>query len=225
MKLGGCSVKWNTGLILGFGSFFEVIVFFGLGYLSLGLCMAEMISVMAFDGGYYGYARVLISPLGGYLVGCSGLIESVFYFAIFPLNIARCFRILFNLSDIYQPLVLFLVYLFLFCSFLMIQSKFWSFISFSSCVVIALFAVFLFGSVPQMDYRKYAIINSGKSATEGVQLEAVPVSVLFFMTFDLISLTSSQVENVSTACYPSVYPIKLFPFLLCFSFFTCSQRK
>jgi hypothetical protein len=152
MKLGGCSVKWNTGLILGFGSFFEVIMFFGLGYLSLGFCMAEQ---------YYGYA-ILISPLGGYLVGCSGLIELVFHVAVLPPSIARCFHIVFNFSDIHQPLVLLLVYLSLFCSFLMIQSKFWSFISFSSCVLIALFAVFLFGSVPQMDYRKYAIINSGK---------------------------------------------------------------
>jgi hypothetical protein len=41
MKLGGCSVKWNTGLILGFGSFLEVIMLFGLGYLGLGFCMAE----------------------------------------------------------------------------------------------------------------------------------------------------------------------------------------
>jgi hypothetical protein len=148
-------VKWNTGLILGFGSFLEVIMFFGLGYLSLGLCMFEMILVVAFYGGYYGYARVLISPLGGYLVGCSGLIESMFYFAIFPLNITRCFHILFNLSDIYQPLVLFLVCLFLLCSFLMIQSKFWSFISFSSCVVIALFAVFLLVQFP-----KWIIVNT-----------------------------------------------------------------
>jgi hypothetical protein len=82
-------------------------------------------------------------------------------------------------------------------------------------VLIAFFAVFLFGSVPQK-YRKYAVINGGKSATEGVQLEAVPVSVLFFMTFDLISLTSSRVENVSAVDHLFV-PLAI-PFLLGFSF-------
>jgi hypothetical protein len=73
-----------------------------------------------------------------------------------------------------------------------------------------------------MDYRKYAIINSRKSATEG-KSEAVPASVLFFMTFDLISLTSSQVENVSAVVHlfvPLSYFLSYFAFLTFFILWT-----
>lgn len=51
MKLGGCCVAWNYGLITGFWEYFIAVTLVGLGYLMLGLCMAEMVSIMTFDGG------------------------------------------------------------------------------------------------------------------------------------------------------------------------------
>jgi amino acid transporter len=210
MKLGGCAINWNYGFYLGFGNFFLYIIIFGLGYIMLGLCMAEMISVMSFDGGYYGYARVLMGPFGGYLVGCFGLIESVFYFASFPLKICEFIQIIFTIHDNYRLIILFFLYLGFFFSFIKIQYRFWDFIKINSAVVIILFLIFFLGSIPAMDYRQYALINSGKDATDELKKESVPISVLFFMGFDLISLVSHEVKNV-----------RLFVWILCFLFLIC----
>jgi amino acid transporter len=201
MKFGGSCVRWNYGLSIGFEDFILAIGVFGIGYLMLGLCVAEMVSVMAFDGGYYGYARILMGPLGGYLVGCSGLIESFFYFAMFPIKVGQFFQLLLHMTstDPYIPLLRFIVYLCLFLSFLIIQFRFWEYITISGFVVIVLFLIYLLGSIPSLDYREYALIHTHTSGTGGAQedVESTPLSVMFFMGFDLISLTSAQVKDVS----------------------------
>jgi amino acid transporter len=199
IKLGGCSVKFNYGYLIGFPGFFTSIVFFGLGYIMLGLCMAEMVSVMAFDGGYYGYARVLMGPFGGYLVGCLGLLESFFYFTVFPTKIVQFAEVVFNINEDFEPLLQFCVYTFLFFSFIGIHYKFWNFILFFSGLVILLFLIFAFGSIPFVDYYKYALRHDDQAHASAVQqVEVTPLAVLFFMGFDLVSLTSNEVKNVSS---------------------------
>eukprot|EP01040_Poterioochromonas_malhamensis_P007058 gene7058-7620_t len=69
MKLGGCTIAWNYGFAAGFWEYFLAVIGLGTAYVLFGLCMAEMVSIMTFSGGYYGYARVILGPLGGYLVG------------------------------------------------------------------------------------------------------------------------------------------------------------
>jgi amino acid transporter len=229
IKLGGCSVKWNYGLLVGFSGFFTSIVFFGVGYIMLALCMAEMVSVMAFDGGYYGYARVLLGPFGGYLVGCTGLIESMFYFTIFPTKIVQFAEQVFEIPLDYDPLLQFGVYSFLFLSFIGIHYRFWNFILIFSGLVIVLFLIFVFGSIPSINYYKYALASPSKNTADAVErIEATPLSILFFMAFDLISLTSNEVKNVGFFFFSS-FPSCLcfFLFLLSFflSFFLSSQKR
>jgi amino acid transporter len=199
MKFGGCAINWNYGFFLGFYNFFIYILFFGIGYLFLGLCMAEIVSVMAFDGGYYGYARVLMGPLGGYLVGCSGLIESLFYFTVFPVKITEFVELVFHIDHHkYRLLILLIVYVCIYLSFLLIQYKsmFWNFIIFFSCFVMLLFIIFFLGSIPAMNFHQYALKDGNVSLDWNFQASSAPVSVLFFMGFDLISLTGHEVKEV-----------------------------
>jgi amino acid transporter len=196
MKLGGCAIKWSYGLQLGFPIFSLFIFIYGFGYLMRGLCMAEMISVMAFDGGYYGYARVLMGPFGGYMVGCFGLAESIFYFSMFPLRIIQFFEMVFDIDHNYRLYLVGVLYIFFFLSFIGIQYRFWDFILINSIIVILLFIIFLFGSIPAMDFDRYALLQEDNS-TKHVQVQASPLSVLFFMGFDLISLAGGEVRNVS----------------------------
>lgn len=81
------------------------VVGIGTAYTMLALCMAEMVSIMSFSGGYYGYARCAIGPAFGFLVGCSGAIESIFYIAMYLVRIARFCSLYFNAEYNEQPLV------------------------------------------------------------------------------------------------------------------------
>ena len=167
----------------------------------LGLCMAEMVSILTFDGGYYGYARVTIGPLGGYLVGCSGLIESIFYFGAYPLKIAQFIDICFDLDPKYNPIVWVLVYVALVAVHSCLGRQFWNAISLFTLCSFVLFAIFLFGSMPSLDFEKFAMRSAGFNRDPDVFFDVFRLSVLFFLGFDLLTLTSSEVKEVNPPPY------------------------
>jgi amino acid transporter len=169
----------------------------GVGYLMIGLCMAEMVSILTFDGGYYGYARVTLGPLGGYLVGCSGLIESIFYFGAYPLKIGQFARVVFDFDDKYYPLVWFIIYVFLVLVHACLGKHFWKSISFYAICCILLFIIYLFGSMPHLDLEKYAYRTPAFNKDPEVFFDSFQLCVVFFLGFDMLTLTSSEVKDVS----------------------------
>jgi amino acid transporter len=162
----------------------------------LGLCMAEMVSILTFDGGYYGYARVTLGPLGGYLVGCSGLIESIFYFGASPLKIGQFVNICFGLNEKYNPLVWFIVYVLLMLIHACLGKYFWKSISFYAVCTVILFVIYLFGSMPHLDFEKYALQSEVFNKDPQVFFDVFRLCVVFFIGFDLLTLMSSEVKDV-----------------------------
>lgn len=195
-------MAWNYGLATGFWEYFIAVLVLGCGYLMLGLCMAEMVSIMTFDGGYYGYARVILGPLGGYLVGCSGLMESIFYFAAYPLKIAEMLEVCFEINTAYDPLLWLGIYVCLFVLMIMMTKYFWQIISLYTVCIICLVLVYLFGSMPVLDFQQYALMNtaSGFKQDPNLFLDIFRLSVVFFIGFDLLTLTSSEVKEVRAVC-------------------------
>jgi amino acid transporter len=173
------------------------VIIVGIGYLMIGLCMAEMVSILTFDGGYYGYARVTLGPLGGYLVGCSGLIESIFYFGAYILKIGQFVKICFNVDDKYYPLVWSLTYVLLITIHACLGKHFWKSISFYAICTIILLIIYLFGSMPHLDFEKFATESPAFNKDPQVFFDVFQLCVVFFLGFDLLTLASSEVIDVS----------------------------
>jgi amino acid transporter len=234
LKLGGASVGWNlgkkslcfsnleshepcfsslfhSGFTAGIWEYFIAVIGMGIGYLMLALCMAEMVSILTFDGGYYGYARVILGPLGGYLVGCCGLVESVFYFGAYPLKITQFLNIYYEISHEYDPLIWVLIYTAIVLLQIAIAKQFWNFISIFTLCTLVLVAIYLFGSMPYLNYQRWATHEVKFNHDPQIFFDVFRLSNLFYMGFDLLTLTSSQVKNVRKG-------ISFF-FVFCFIFF------
>jgi amino acid transporter len=191
----------------------------GVGYLMIGLCMAEMVSILTFDGGYYGYARVTLGPLGGYLVGCSGLIESIFYFGAYPLKIGQFAHVVFDFDDKYYPLVWFIIYVILVLIHACVGKYFWKSISFFAICCILLFIIYLFGSMPQLNLEKYAYRTPAFNKDPEVFFDSFQLCVVFFLGFDMLTLTSSEVKDVSEKRKQLVFLLAKFLMVNCIFFF------
>ncbi len=205
MKLGGCTIAWSYGLEAGFWEFFIAAVGLGVAYILFGLCMAEMFSILTFSGGYYGYARVILGPLGGYLVGCSGLLESIFYFGMNVLKISEFVWVCFDLNPALAPVIWVFIYLILLVLVIACSFNFWEITSFYTISMLIILMIYLFGSMPHLDFDKYALPNnsSGFESDPDLFLEQFRLCILFFIGFDLLTLTASEVSDVRQI-YPTV---------------------
>jgi len=73
--IGGQMYGWNNALVTGFGTWIIAQVLMGFAFVVLMLSLAEIGSAIAFPGGSYGLARVVLGFFPGYLVGCLELME------------------------------------------------------------------------------------------------------------------------------------------------------
>jgi ethanolamine permease len=203
LKLGGCSVTWTWGLAAGFWECFMGIVTVGIGYIMLGLCVAEMVSVMTFDGGYYGYARVIMGPLGGYLIGCSGLLEITFAFSGALLKVGKMFQIYYDISDDYQKYIWIILYAVTFLFHSICRGKlFWNVITVIAVLEILLMLFYLFSSMPHLNFDKYALeYPKDHSGWDGHNLDLLfgdfQLGSVFFLTSDYLTLASSETKDAN----------------------------
>lgn len=169
--------------------------------------MSEMVSIMSFSGGYYGYARCAIGPLGGFLVGCSGAWESMVYVSIYVLRLGMIAEYAFdkwNLKFGDQPYMWMVIYAALILIHIGIAKYFWNTMAFLGISCLLLITILLFGSMEDGDFNKYAL-----HGTNGFQqtndywtfLSVFRMAIVFYLGFDMITLTASEVEDVSIIFY------------------------
>lgn len=206
MKIGCLSVTWNFGLSVGFYEYFITFLAISSAYFCLCLCMSEMVSIMSFSGGYYGYARCAIGPLGGFLVGCSGAWESISYISLYVLRLAQIFI---QVSDLNlklgdQPYIWILIYVALILIHILISKFFWKAIATLSIFALTLIIILIFGSMEDGDFDKYALhgTNGFQQTTDYWPfLSVFRISIVFYLGFDMITLTAAEVEDVRNILY------------------------
>jgi ethanolamine permease len=199
MKLGGATIAWNYGLKVGFWEYSMAVVVIGAGYVFLGLCMSEMVSIMSFSGGYYGYARCAMGPFFGYIVGCCGVMESSFSFCTSVLKVGQFVTIVFELSDQYEPLWWYLTFLVVILCHVIGAKWFWQWIGVLSVSCLLLVFMFLLGSMPELDFEKYAGHNSQFRSDPKMFFTVYRLAVLFFVGFDMLTMTSGEMTEPKTA--------------------------
>lgn len=195
MKLGGCTVNWNYGLIAGFWHFFVAILFMGMGYIILGLCMSEMVSIMSFSGGYYGYARCAIGPYIGFLTGCCSIFENTFQYSISVMKIAQFCTLLFNTSPFWEPIWWLCTFVVVIACHLGGMKWLWTrVIPFTAIIMLLLIGVYLLGSIPALNFSDN-VIKEPMTSSGNEFFNVFRLAALFFMGFDMLTLTSNHIEE------------------------------
>lgn len=192
MKIGGCTIAWNYGLIVGFGEYFLTVFVLGIGYLFLGLCVAEMFSIIPFSGGYYGYVRCVLGPFLGYMVGCCGICESTFQMAVSILKIGQFVTAAFDISQNFEPLWWLLIFITVLACHVFAAKWFWNWISVVASIGILLVFIYLFGTMPHLNFHH----NAGEVFAQHDDnnfFSVFRLAVLFFLGFDLLTVTSNDI--------------------------------
>ncbi|KAF0683009.1 hypothetical protein As57867_024832, partial [Aphanomyces stellatus] len=77
--IGGQYFCWNNGLAAGTISYGITSLLVGCAYYCMCLCMAEMSSMVPFEGGAFGLARCTWGFYYGFIVGCCESIQYILY--------------------------------------------------------------------------------------------------------------------------------------------------
>lgn len=137
--------------------------------------------------------------MAGFLVGVSGLIESIFYLAVSILKIGQACSIVFATSSDYEPIWWFIVYTVL----LTVHAKggwmFWHFMEVCTVITVILLLVYLLGSIPNLDFNRYAVSpeHTGFYDTTEQFMLVLRLPAWFFIGVDLMSLACEEVHEVN----------------------------
>ena len=146
--IGGQLYGWNAGFVSGFGSYFVGQVMVGLAYIVLLSCLAESSATLAFPGGTYGLARVVLGFFPGFLVGCFECCEYLFMSTASVVYIGQLFISFTDCNPNLQPALWFIFYAFTILTTCFDARVFWATSSALAIVCIALSLIYSLGSLP-----------------------------------------------------------------------------
>lgn len=190
---------WHFGLARGFREYLIAFAIMSVGYCMLACCLAEMVSVIAFPGGYYGYARCTVHPFFGYLVGCSGVIETVFVTAATVLRIGEVFTIVLGLPKKLEPLWWVLIHGSAIIVHVQPQQFYWYLMMVVTACCVLVLLTFLLGSTAVADFNKYSNIPHTKvDIFQSDWLEILSLPAIFYYGCDLVVVVANQVPNSKT---------------------------
>lgn len=198
----GISIKWSVlttlwhmGLRFGFREYMIALSILSVGYCMLLCSLAEMVSVIAFPGGYYGYARCAIHPLFGYLVGCSGVIETVTLTAATVLRISQSITLVCGSSVKLEPLWWVILHL----AVILVHSQpgrfYWYCLAILSAICVVIFSVFLLGSIPEEDFGAHTQLRGDVDIFTQDWFEILSIPAIFYFGCDLVVVISNEVPE------------------------------
>lgn len=153
---------------------------------------------MYYLGGFYGYARCCLGPFWGYLVGCSGLVESIFYLAVSLLKLGQAMTATFCTSEKYEPIwwTISLISMLLF--YMDGGKSVWQLSSVCALVCVVSLLIYLLGSIPAMDGSQYLHPEGEGGGFEGDAdqfFRFMRLPAWFFIGIDLLTLTSRDAHE------------------------------
>ena len=212
--ISGVFTFWSVGFAYGFWEYSFAAVFISVAYFVLVLCLAEMISILPFSGGSYGFSRVTMGPFIGFLIGCFDSVSLIAFNAI--LVHSGCSFIKYAagpaVPDNIDPLLWFIMYFV--CLLILIPMSQWTFkiITVTTAICLCFFLLFIFCSIPNQDFEANVLKQETHSFYEGMGMtgfmEVLPVTTWMYIGIDLTCLVCDDTADVS-ASIEIVLPINV----------------
>lgn len=164
--IGGQIAGFNQSFEAGYAVSISNTLFTGFGYLCLSFCLAEMSSALPFSGGIYGFVRAFIHPWLGFLVSMFELglnlmyvAGSVYSLSLIPLSILNHEDDQVARDDEIVGIIInsIIIYIIIIVTCILGGKVFWAFNMILSFLVLALLFIYMFGSLPNVNYDRYAI--------------------------------------------------------------------
>lgn len=186
---------WHFGLVNGFREYMVAFVVMTVGYAMLACCLAELVSVIAFPGGYYGYARCTVHPFFGYLVGCSGVIETVFVTAATALRIAQAITICCGTHIKLEPLWWVLIHGGAILVHVQHHRVYWFAMLGLTALCVLTYIIFILGSIPVDHFVANVNIPETTMALDEDWLHVLSLPSIFYYGCDLVIVVADEVND------------------------------
>lgn len=186
---------WHFGLVNGFREYMVAFVVMSVGYAMLACCLAEMVSVIAFPGGYYGYARCTVHPFFGYLVGCSGVIETIFVTAATVLRIAQAITICCGTPIKLEPLWWVLIHSGAILVHVQHHQVYWVAMLALTALCVLTYVIFTLGSIPVDHFEAHAHIPKTAMMMDVKWLQVLSLPSIFYYGCDLVIVAADEVRD------------------------------
>ena len=145
--LGGVFYGWTAAFAAGFGSYFTALVVVGVAYTILLASLGELTATLAFPGGTYGLARVVLGFYPGFLIGFFEVLEYVFMTTASVTYCGQMFLAFIGCDPKYTPAMWFIFYGFAGLFTLTDARTFWISSNLVAIVSLLMIAIYVFGSL------------------------------------------------------------------------------
>lgn len=206
---GGFAFAWNGALNFGLIEYLIATCIVAPAYLFIALSSAEMVSMFRFSGGDYGFARAVIGPFVGYIVGCCELYRGLVYAMIRLYSFGKLVTAATGngipgkapLEPLYWILVI-IPMLAILCAG---SKPFWLFITCTGLYSLLSIVLYLSSAASYMNFDQYAFNGSyghdpfPSSVSELFML--FPTAAAPYLAMTVLPLLSEEVADVSLSTY------------------------
>eukprot|EP00981_Chlorochromonas_danica_P005655 scaffold1170_cov158-Ochromonas_danica.AAC.8 len=181
----------NQGLWL----YFVAIVVSAIAYLCLTNCYSEMISIIPFSGGCYGYVRCSLGPLFGYIVGCIETAKYILYTTASIYLFGHIFLYVYQFDEDWLPVIwLAFYFLAIFIQAFGGQIIWWSW-GLLALAILTVQLIFVFGAIKEgrlenLRYSSNEFDNSGRDF-----MNILPLAGYFFTGIDCVRTCANDQSN------------------------------
>ncbi|CAK4421599.1 unnamed protein product [Aphanomyces euteiches] len=189
------SLSWNNGFTAGFGSFLIVALLVGAAYVSLILCLGEIMSALPFAGGAYGLARCTLDFTAGFLVAAFEIVEYIAYTATAMTSFTHTLAYVAPATNLYQPIIWFLVYIICLSIHIYGAAAFWRLNYFFAAASLLPTITWIVGSIPYLDYKKQ--LQPDVMFIDGFSgfMRAFPCATWLFVGLEALNTVGDEIKD------------------------------
>ncbi|ETW01738.1 hypothetical protein H310_06343 [Aphanomyces invadans] len=154
--IGGQYFSWNLGLAAGTLSYGISSIMMGLAYVSISLCMAEVSSMVPFEGGAFGLARCTWGFYAGFVVGCCEAVQYILYVTCSFVALGRMVALFVPLIHSYPWIAWLASYVLASAMLIVGGNVYWRWNLALALVSIAILLVYVLASLPHVDMHAHA---------------------------------------------------------------------
>lgn len=151
----------------------------------------------------YGFIRLTIGSHFGFLVGCSEALQNILCVATTVQPIGAMITEMAQRPASYEPIYWILFYISFLCICTANGKTFWIFNRIMASVFLILVLVYIFGSIPYLNYEKYAyrdheFTKNGEYYLDGFgMLQMLPNVAWYYMGVECLPLAGAVLTDVS----------------------------
>lgn len=176
------------------------------GYFVLLLCLSELVGIVPFSGGNFGFVRCALGPFWGYLAACMEFLYYSMYNARSLLKVSLLVQQAGDFNPDIQPVWALITLAVVVLVNIRGGLTFWSLMMFATLFTLAILMIFFVGAYSHVDFKAYALgyhyteekyHNDGFVGNGQRYLSYIIRIAVFYLGLDILPLCSLRVVDES----------------------------